>query len=108
MNIMFMAQCYAPEDISAAVLITELATDLVRRGHQVAFITGAPNYPQGRVFAGYRNRGCRVEWLDGVRVARTWSYIFPRKSFWPRLLHYGAPARLLSMVGYSQANRMLL
>ena len=35
MRIMFMAQCYAPEDVSAAVLITELATDLVRQGHQV-------------------------------------------------------------------------
>jgi colanic acid biosynthesis glycosyl transferase WcaI len=89
MRIMFMAQCYAPEDVSAAVLITELATDLVRRGHQVALITGAPNYPQGRVFAGYRNRACQVEWLDGVRVVRTWSYISPSKRFWPRLLHYG-------------------
>ena len=84
-----MAQCYAPEDVSAAVLITELATDLVRRGHQVAFITGAPNYPQGRVFAGYSNRAYRVEWLEGVRVVRTWSYISPSKDFWPRLLHYG-------------------
>jgi len=89
MRIMFMAQCYAPEDVSAAVLITELATDLVRRGHQITFITGAPNYPHGRVFAGYRNRPYQVEWLDGVRVVRTWSYISPRKSFWPRLLHYG-------------------
>ena len=89
MRIMFMAQCYAPEDVSAAVLITELATDLVRRGHQVAFITGAPNYPQGRVFAGYSNRAYQVEWLEGVRVVRTWSYISPSKGFWPRLLHYG-------------------
>ena len=54
MRIMFMAQCYAPEDVSAAVLITELATDLVRRGHEVAFITGAPNYPLGQ----------RVRWLS--------------------------------------------
>jgi putative colanic acid biosynthesis glycosyltransferase WcaI len=89
MRIMFMAQCYAPENVSAAVLITELATDLARRGHHVVFITGAPNYPQGRVFAGYRNRVYHVEWLDGVRVVRTWSYISPRQTFWPRLLHYG-------------------
>lgn len=89
MHIMFMAQCYAPEDVSAAVLITELATDLVRRGHEVTFITGAPNYPHGRVFPGYRNRAYQVEWLDGVRVVRTWSYISPSKALWPRLLHYG-------------------
>jgi colanic acid biosynthesis glycosyl transferase WcaI len=89
MRIHFMAQCYAPEDVSAAILITELATDLVKRGHQVSVITGAPNYPQGRVFKGYRNRLYQVETLDGVRVIRTWSYISPSKNFWPRIFHYG-------------------
>lgn len=89
MHVMFMAQCYAPEDVSAAVLISELATDLVKRGHKVALVTGAPNYPYGRVFPGYRNRIYQVERLDGVRVIRTWSYISPRKTFWPRIFHYG-------------------
>src|SRR5690349_12751692 len=89
MHIMLMAQCYAPESVSAAVLITELATDLVRRGHRVTIVTGAPNYPQGRVFEGYRNRLYSSEMLDGVRVIRTWSYISPAKKTLPRLLHYG-------------------
>lgn len=90
MRILFLAQCYAPEDVSAAVLITELAVDLACRGHAVTMVTGAPNYPAGRVFPGYRNAAYQVEWLDGVRVIRTWSYISPRKAFWPRLLHYGS------------------
>ena len=89
MRILFMAQCYAPEDVSAAVLITDLAVDLVHRGHQVSIVTGAPNYPQGRVFKGYRNRLYTVEMLDGVHVIRTWSYISPSKKKWARLLHYG-------------------
>jgi colanic acid biosynthesis glycosyl transferase WcaI len=89
MRILLMAQCYAPEDVSAAVLITELATDLVRRGHDVTVITGAPNYPQGRVFAGYRNKIYAAEMLEGVRVVRTWSFISPSRKLLPRLLHYG-------------------
>ena len=89
MNILFMAQCYAPEEVSAAILITELAVDLAARGHRVTVVTGAPNYPQGRVFDGYRNRLFSSEMLDGVRVIRTWSYISPSKKFWPRLFHYG-------------------
>ncbi len=89
MHIMFMAQCYAPEDVSAAVLITELATDLVRRGHQVTVVTGAPNYPYGNVFEGYRNNLFSTEMIDGVRVVRTWSYISPEKKVFPRLMHYG-------------------
>ena len=64
MRILFLAQCYAPENVSAAILITELTTDLVKRGHQVSIVTGAPNYPYGRVFKGYRNRLYQVEMLD--------------------------------------------
>jgi colanic acid biosynthesis glycosyl transferase WcaI len=89
MNIMFMAQCYAPEEVSAAVLITELAIDLVKRGHSVTMVTGAPNYPYGRVFKGYKNKIYGVEILNGVRVVRIWSYISPHKSFWQSILHYG-------------------
>jgi colanic acid biosynthesis glycosyl transferase WcaI len=89
MNILFMAQCYAPEEVSAAILITELATDLAARGHRVTVVTGAPNYPHGRVFDGYRNRLFASETLDGVRVIRTWSFISPSKKNWPRLFHYG-------------------
>lgn len=72
MRVMFMARCYAPEDVSGAVLITELATDLGRRGLQVTIVTGDPDYPYGRVFPGFRNRTYQVEWLSGVRVVRTW------------------------------------
>jgi colanic acid biosynthesis glycosyl transferase WcaI len=85
-----MGQCYAPEEVSGAVLITELATDLVKLGHTVTMITGAPSYPYGRVFSGYRNRIYQVEMLEGVRVVRTWSYISPHKTFWRRLFHYGS------------------
>jgi colanic acid biosynthesis glycosyl transferase WcaI len=89
MRILFMAQCYAPENVSGAVLITELATDLAKRGHCVSITTGAPSYPEGRVFKGYRNCAYSVETLDGVQVIRTWSYIAPSKKVLPRLLHYG-------------------
>jgi colanic acid biosynthesis glycosyl transferase WcaI len=89
MRILFLAQCYAPEEVSAAVLITELAVDMAGRGHEVTMVTGAPNYPYGKVYPGYRNPLYQVQQLDGVRVIRTWSYISQRKSFLPRTLHYG-------------------
>ena len=89
MRILFFAQCFAPEDVSGAVLTSELAIDLKKGGHQVTFVTGAPNYPYGRVYPGYRNHIYQEEVLEGVRVVRIWSFISPRKSFWPRILHYG-------------------
>ena len=93
MRLLFLAQHYAPEQVSGAVLATELAEGLAQRGHNVVFVTCAPSYPQGKVFTGYRNRILQVEDLAGVRVSRTWSYISPRQanrhSFWPRILNYG-------------------
>lgn len=89
MKILLLAQHYAPEDVSGAVLATELATDLASQGHTVTFVTCAPNYPLGKVFSGYRNRFLQSETVDGVRVVRTWSYISTTKSFWKRLFNYG-------------------
>lgn len=89
MHILLLAQHYAPEDVSGAALGTELTADLIKNGHQVTFITCAPNYPQGQVFPGYRNRLYQVEMLHGVRVIRVWSYISPNKSVWSRTMNYG-------------------
>jgi colanic acid biosynthesis glycosyl transferase WcaI len=83
-----MAQHYAPEDVSGAVLGTELATDLVKRGYQVTFLTCAPNYPLGKVYPGYKNKIFSIETIDGVRVIRVWSFI-STKSFWRRIFNYG-------------------
>jgi colanic acid biosynthesis glycosyl transferase WcaI len=88
LRILIIAQHYAPEDVSGAVLGTELATDLVKRGHQVTFLTCAPNYPLGKIFPGYKNRIFSIETIDGVRIIRVWSYI-SKKSFWRRILNYG-------------------
>jgi colanic acid biosynthesis glycosyl transferase WcaI len=89
-HIMIMAQNYAPEEVSGAILLTELATDLVKMGHEVTVITAPPSYPYGRVFPGYRNAMYDVGWADGVRVVRTWSYLSPLKTFWRRILNYGS------------------
>jgi colanic acid biosynthesis glycosyl transferase WcaI len=89
LRIMIMAQNYAPDEVSSAVLLTELAIDLVKKGHAVTVITAPPSYPYGRVFPGYRNFLYYVEWMDDVRVVRTWSYLSPLKTFWRRLLNQG-------------------
>ncbi len=83
-----MAQHYAPEEVSGAVLVTELAEDLAQRGHLVTFVTCAPNYPKGEVFPGYKNALYQTEIINGVWIIRTWSYITPHKDFWRRILNF--------------------
>ena len=88
-RILFLALCYSPEEVSGAVLITELAEDLAARGHDVTIVTTAPSYPLGKVFPPYKNRLLQQEMIKGVRVIRVWSYISTGRDFLQRLLHQG-------------------
>lgn len=90
MHILIMAQHYAPEEVSGAVLATDLAEELINRGHQVTFVTCAPNYPYGRVCSGYKNNLWNEEVRNGVRVIRTWSFISQQKTFWRQILGYAS------------------
>lgn len=82
-----MAQHYAPEDVSGAVLATQLAEDLASKGFGVTFITAAPSYPRNIVFNGYKNKIYQTECLNGVHIIRTWSIIPRSKSFISRVLN---------------------
>jgi colanic acid biosynthesis glycosyl transferase WcaI len=43
---------------------------LQARGHRVQVLTGFPNYPNGKVYDGYRIRGFQRQIIDGVEVCR--------------------------------------
>ncbi len=75
MRILFFSDNYPPEVNAAATRVHERACLWVRDGHAVTVITSAPNFPQGRIYSGYRNRLRQVEVIDGVRVVRVWSFI---------------------------------
>ena len=51
-------------------------------------ITGAPNFPTGRVHDGYRNGPYLVEEVDGIRVVRVWTYVAPNKGRFRRSFDY--------------------
>ncbi len=55
MRIAILSQWYQPEP-GAAVVPSVLARSLAERGHEVQVVTGFPNYPSGRLAAGYRMR----------------------------------------------------
>jgi colanic acid biosynthesis glycosyl transferase WcaI len=67
MRILIVSIYYAPEPIPKP---NELAEGLARRGHHVTVLTGFPSYPEGKIYAGYRQRWRQVEHLNGVRVVR--------------------------------------
>ncbi len=53
MKIGIVSQWYPPEP---AFIPGSLAEELAARGHEVRVLTGYPNYPEGRIHRGYRQR----------------------------------------------------
>lgn len=76
MRILIYSYNYYPEPIGIAPLMTELAEGLVKRGHEVRVVTGMPNYPERRIYEGYRNKFYLTEERNGVIIQR--SYIWVR------------------------------
>lgn len=88
MKILVLADNFTPEIVATSFRTHEHAKVWLEQGHEVTVVTCAPNWPQGKVFEGYRNRPYQEEWIDGVRVIRLWSYITANKGFFKRTLDY--------------------
>ena len=57
-------------------------------GAEITVLTCAPNFPQGKVYPGYRNRLYSRRREDGVDVVRVWSYVSANAGFAKRILDY--------------------
>jgi colanic acid biosynthesis glycosyl transferase WcaI len=98
-HVLIISRYYPPEIAVAGVCVSEMATRLVKLGHQVTVLTTVPNYPTGIIPKEYRGHLIQSEVLDGVRVIRVWCYIAPNKGFFRRILaqfSFGCLAPLLS------------
>lgn len=88
MRILFLSDNFPPEGNAPATRLHEHATRWVRAGHEVTVVTCAPNFPEGKLFPGYRNAWRQVEVLDGIRVVRVKTYITANEGFIKRTLDY--------------------
>lgn len=77
MRIVIHTQYYPPEMGAPQARLSELAKRLVQHGHRVYVLTAMPNYPEGRIQAGYGGFVRREE-KDGVSIVRT--FVYPTKS----------------------------
>ena len=88
MHILFLTDNFPPEGNAPATRTIEHASRWTANGHQVTVITGVPNFPEGRVFDGYKNRWYQTEEMLGVRVIRVKTYITANEGFAKRILDY--------------------
>lgn len=88
MHILFLTDNFPPETNAPASRTYEHTKRWVQAGHRVTVVTGAPNFPSGKVFAGYKNRLFQRESMDGIEVVRVWTYITANEGFLRRTLDY--------------------
>ncbi len=85
MRILFVSQWYTPEPDGR---VSALAEGLVELGHEVCVVTGFPNYPQGKIYPGYKIKWRQRENLNGVNVLRLPLYPDHSQSLIRRALNY--------------------
>ncbi len=88
LRITFISHYFFPEGNAPASRVHEMCKRWVRDGHDVTVITGAPNAPAGKVYAGYRNRLVTHERVDGINVVRVWTFVAANKGTFRRILNY--------------------
>ncbi|MES3040560.1 MAG: glycosyltransferase family 4 protein [Pseudomonadota bacterium] len=85
MRLLFISQLFDPEySIKGLGFLGELQA----KGVEIDVVTTFPNYPTGKVFAGYKVRPWQIEYQQGIRVIRVYSYISHSKSKIARALSY--------------------
>jgi colanic acid biosynthesis glycosyl transferase WcaI len=88
MRILFLSDHFLPEPSAPAAHVYERAKLWVRAGHSVTVLCSAPNFPEGKVFPGYRNALRTVEILDGIRIVRVVTYIAANEGVIRRTIDY--------------------
>ena len=88
MKILVLADNFTPEIVATSFRTHEHAKIWIEAGHEVTVVSCVPNWPQGKVFQGYKHRLYQEERIDGIRVIRLWSYITANRGFFKRTLDY--------------------
>ena len=88
MKILLLSDNFPPETNAPASRTYEHARQWVRAGHEVTVITCAPNFPQGILYAGYRNHWHQVEVVVGICVVRVKTYMTANEGVWRRSLDH--------------------
>lgn len=67
MNILILTQYFKPETF----IINELVLEMEKLGHTITVLTGKPNYPEGKIFEGFRIWGIQREnYGENIEVFR--------------------------------------
>lgn len=88
MHVLFLTDNFPPEVNASATRVHERAVYWVAAGHRVTVVTCFPNFPQGRLYTGWRQRLYQLDLLDGIEVIRLPTYITRNEGIVRRTLDF--------------------
>lgn len=88
MRILLLTDNYPPETNPSALRCSTHAKRWIARGNQVNVVTSFPNFPSGRIYAGYRQSLFKRQIVDGVEVVRVPTLVFANRGFVLRVLDF--------------------
>lgn len=88
MRILLLTDNYPPETSPPALRCSMHAKRWVELGHRVNIVTSFPNFPDGKVFGGYRQSLFKREIVDTIDVLRVPTLIFPNRAIVLRVLDF--------------------
>ena len=86
-RVLLLTQWFDPEPTFKGLVF---ARELVRLGFDVEVVTGFPNYPGGKVYAGYKIKLIQRECIDDVQITRLPLYPNHDQSAIKRVLNYAS------------------
>lgn len=88
MKVLFISDNFPPEVNAPATRTVEHCALWVKSGIQVTVITCFPNFPDGKLYEGYRQKLYTVEEIEGIKIVRVLTYMTANSGFVRRTLDY--------------------
>ena len=88
MHILFVTDNFPPEGNAPATRTFEHVREWVDKGHKVTVITCVPNFPEGKIFEGYKNKWLSKEKIEAINVWRVKTYITANEGFIKRTIDF--------------------
>ncbi|NEW61215.1 glycosyltransferase family 4 protein [Sulfurovum sp. bin170] len=108
MKILFITDNFPPEVNAPATRTYEHCQEWIKSGAEVTIITCFPNFPDGKIYKGYKNRLYQKEHIDGVDVIRVWSYMTSNIGLFKRVLDYFSFSFMSFWVGLFQKSDIIV
>src|SRR5450759_2429719 len=88
MKLLFLTDNFPPEVNAPATRTFEHCREWAKLGIDVTVITCFPNFPEGKLFKGHKNRLYKIEETEGIKVVRVFTYITANEGLLKRTIDY--------------------